>query len=418
MLRQILRHDQHLVMGTAGLLLLLTACSPSTTPQLTPAAVVTTTQAPKTPLQLRLSPEQVNQMHLTTALVTRRPLSLQVQTSGQVQIAADRMTEVTAPVTGRVEQVLVSLGTRVQTGQLLAKLRSDEAAQLESDLLQRGMDLEADRAQAQVQVTLSRGSFLREQQLFQEKVGAKADLEAARGEYQKAQASLQSLQAKRQALLTTAAERLRLLGLPSGEAQRVLRERRVANLIPVRAPRSGIVTARNINPGELIDNTKPLFTLADLSQVWVVAQVFEQNIALVRPGLAVAVRVDSYPGQIFTGRLDYVAPSLEAATRTLPVRATVANPQGRLRPQMFARLTLQAGSLTVLAVPSGAVQKSGETYVAYVPSADHTYQERRLRLGRTLDAYTEVISGLQPGEAVVVQGSLQLQGQALQLASQ
>lgn len=168
----------------------------------------------------------------------------------------------------------------------------------------------------------------------------------------------------------------------------------------------------------MVDGSKPLFSVADLSRVWLVAQVFEKDIAAVHTGLMATASVDSYPGRVFTGRLDYVAPGLDPATRTLSVRATLNNTDAKLKPLMFARLTLRTNSVSVLAVPAGAVQKSGETYVAYVGRGANTFEERRLVLGRTLDSYVEVKSGLASGEQVVLKGSVELHGRAIQLLNQ
>lgn len=370
------------------------------------------------PVRLRLEAGELRQVQITTSTVTKRILPVEIVASGQVQSAADRTTEIASPVSGRVERIAVQPGERVVAGQLLAILRSSEVAQIESELLQQILELDAEREQDQVQLTLTRSTFEREKQLLAEKVGVRADFEQARSEYLKAAAVLHSLVRKRHALITTASERLRLLGMGPGEANRVVREQKVDNTVMVRTPRSGIIAARNFNPGELVDGSKPLFVVADLTKVWLIAQVFEKDIASTRIGLPATARVDSYPGKTFSGRLDYIAPGLDPQTRTLAVRATFDNSSGRLKPQMFARLTLLSGSISVLAVPTAAVQKSGETYVAYVEQDHHTYEERRLILGRTFDSQVEVKSGLAPGEKIAVKGSVELHGRAIQLVNQ
>ncbi len=388
----------------------MVSCSPKTT------EVVKPVQAASGSVQIVLSPEERQQVKITLAPVTERVLPLEVQASGQVQSAADRSTNVSAAVPGRVDRVNVQLGQRVSVGEVLAVLRSDEVAQIQSELLQQVLDVESEREQDQVQLNLTKSTFEREKQLLAEKVGIRAEFEQAKSDYLKAAAALRGLERKRQALITTASERLRLLGVSASEGARVVRERRIDNAILVRSPRSGIVAERNINPGELTDNSKPLFAVADPGQVWLVAQIFEKDIPLVKIGLPATVRLDSYPGQIFPGRLDYIAPSLDPTARTLAVRATINNPNGKLKPQMFARLTLPTGSLKAVAVPGLAVQKSGETYVAYVQVGENTYEEHRLTLGRTLGTYVEVKSGLTLGQQVVVAGSVELQGRAIQMA--
>jgi membrane fusion protein, heavy metal efflux system len=392
---------------------LITSCSPKTA-----EVAIKPAQAAGGSVRIVLTSQERQQVKIALTPVTERVLPLEVQASGQVQSAADRSTQVSAAVPGRVERVNVQLGQRVRAGEVLAVLRSDAVAQIQSDLLQQVLDVESEREQDQVQQNLTKSTFEREKQLLAEKVGTRADFEQAKSEYLKAAAALRGLERKRGALITTASERLRLLGVPASEGERVIRERRIDNAVLVRSPRSGIVAERNINPGELSDNSKPLFAIADPEQVWIVAQIFEKDIPLVKIGLPATVRLDSYPGQVFAGRLNYVAPSLDPTTRTLAVRATIDNPNGKLKPQMFARLTLPTGSLRALAVPAAAVQKSGETYVAYLQVGENTYEERRLILGRTLGTFVEVKSGLALGQQVVVAGSVELQGRAIQMAGQ
>lgn len=392
---------------------LIASCAPKSA-----EVAIKPAQAAGGQVRIVLTQKERQQVKIALAPVTEQTLPLEVQASGQVQSAADRSTQVSAAVPGRVERVNVQLGQRVSVGEILAVLRSDEVAQIQSDLLQQVLDVESEREQDQVQLNLTKSTFEREKQLLAEKVGTRADFEQAKSEYLKAAAALRGLERKRQALVTTASERLRLLGVPASEGLRVIRERRIDNIILVRSPRSGIVAERNINPGELSDNSKPLFAIADPAQVWLVAQIFEKDIPLVKIGLSATVRLDSYPGQVFTGRLNYVAPSLDSSTRTLAVRATIDNPNGKLKPQMFARLTLPTGSLKAMVVPAAAVQKSGETYVAYLQVGENTYEERRLTLGRTLGTFVEVKSGFALGQQVVVAGSVELQGRAIQMAGQ
>ncbi|AGY56606.1 efflux RND transporter periplasmic adaptor subunit [Gloeobacter kilaueensis] len=371
------------------------------------------------PVRVRLDPAQLARAQITTATAQKRRLGLQVLTGGQVQSAANRTLQVATAVDGLIERVNVQAGDRVQAGQVLAVLKSNDVSQIESELMQQVLELQADRQQAVVQVNLTRSQRDRERKLFDDRIGSRADYEVAQSEYQKALAALTGIDSKRTALITATAERLRLLGALPGEAVRVVGERRVDDRVYIRARRSGIVTERSVNPGELVDadDSKPMFAVADLSEVWLVGQVFEQDIPRVHTGLPVSVRIDSYPGKTFTGRLDYVAAALDPDTRTLAVRATVYNREGRLKPAMFARMTIATGSVQVLSVPAEAVQKSGEIYVAYVPVSGDTFEERPLKLGRTIGNYVEVLAGLKPGEPVVVRGSLQLQGQAQQLAS-
>ncbi len=371
-------------------------------------------------IHVHLSAEQLRRAQVSLAGVERRSLAQQVQTGGQVQSAANRTLQVATSVDGLVEQVSVQAGDVVRTGQILAVLKSDPVSQIESELLQKVLELDADQKQAQVQVDLTRNQLAREQRLFDARISPRADLEVSISENKKALATLESLNSKRQALITATSERLRLLGVPATEASRIVSDHRIDDRLYIRARRNGIITDRSVNPGELVDadGSKPMFAIADLSRVWLVGQVFEQDIPRMRIGLPVNVSLDSYPGRVFHGQIDYIASALDPATRTLSVRATVDNPGSQLKPAMFARMAIATGNTSVLSVPVGAVQKSGEVYVAYVPLGNDTFEERQVAIGRSFGTFIEVLSGLKPGEKVVDQGSLQLQGQAQQLTNQ
>jgi RND family efflux transporter MFP subunit len=250
--------------------------------------------------------------------------------------------------------------------------------------------------------------------LLHEGIAAQAEFEAAMHDLEKARAALVSLSAKRSAAITSASERLRLLGVPADAVEKVLASKRVNNAFEIKAPRSGVISERTANPGQLVGTDKPLFVITDLSRVWLVAQVFENKIGKVEVGQPVELLVDTYPGQVFAGRIDYVAGSIDPDTRTLSVRATVQNALEMLKPQMFARMTIRTGTSCLLAVPQAAVQRTGEVDLAYVPLPGNRFEERRLTLGPTIGPFVAVKSGLKQGEIVVVNGSLELNGQSIQ----
>jgi len=390
----------------------LTACTEP------PRAAVIPFRPPGSASHLTLTPEEAGKIEITEASVERQDLPVEIAVAGQVEANADRTTPVLSLVGGRLENVLVKLGDTVKAGQVLVSLKSDDVAQIESDLLTKVLDIEADIVQEKVELKLDRALFERKRLLFEEKIAAKVDLETAQRDLEKGQAALGASESKRQAAITSAAERLRLFGVTEGEVQRLLATRTVNNVLFVKAPRSGVIITKQVTAGQQIDNSNVLFTISDLSTVWLIAQVFEQDVKSMKLGLPVQVTLDSYPDKVFLGTLDYLAPKIDAQTRTLPVRATVSNPQFLLKPQMFAHMRVKTGTCEVLAVPAQAIQRTGETDLAYVPVSPTEFEERRVKVGRTLGSYVEIQSGLRPGETVVVKGSLQLQGEAIQRVGQ
>jgi RND family efflux transporter MFP subunit len=206
---------------------------------------------------------------------------------------------------------------------------------------------------------------------------------------------------------------LRLLGVSDAEINEVLKSRTVDPFLEVTAPESGIISERLVNVGELVDPTKPLFTIGDFSNVWLKADVYEKDVSKVHQGQPIALDIDSFPGEKFTGKLDYVADSISPDSRTLTVRAEVPNPGLKLKPKMFARMRILVGEHRVLTIPTTAVQDAGTSKVIYVPSEKNVFEERKVQLGTDYGDEVEVLSGIKAGERVVTKGSFDLRSESL-----
>ncbi len=333
-----------------------------------------------------------------------------VDSPGRVGPNAELSTLVSTPSAGRAIEVKARLGDVVRPGQIMAVIKSDPIGQVQSDLLQNALQAKADIKQQEVQLKLSHITFDRETKLFKEQVSAKADLQAAENQLEKDDANLAALKSKLEALITTAQERLTLLGAPPDSARQVLAQKKLDPFVVIRAPRSGIVIDRSINPGELNDGTKPLFTLADLAQVWLFADIFEKDIADVKKGQEAVVSIDSQPEHTFPAQIIWVGDSISATTRTLPVRANVANPDFHLKPGMFARMKVSVGQIPVLLIPRSAVIQKGDKELVFVEAGNNNYLEREVKTGISDANDIEVKDGLKPGERVVVHGDTALLG--------
>lgn len=368
--------------------------------------------------KLTLSPEQLEEIKPTTSVVQQRRIPKEVSLTGQVEPDSNMTTPVISLVPGRVEKSFVQLGDIVKQGQRLAFVRSDDIAQIEADLLKQVLDFEADIQQARFQLALCEKIYGRHKQLFSEGISARADLDTAENEFQKAQVALETLKEKRNALITIARERLRLYGVEKTELDKVLATKRIDDDFYIEAPRAGIITERNADIGQLIDNSHNIFVVTDLSQVWLTAQAFEKDIHFIKKGQKVKVTVNSYPDKVFTGKVDYTGVMLDTGTRTMPVRATVQNPQIVLKPEMFANMRVEIGETEALSIPFESVRKTGEATIAYVVRGKNSFEERKIEVGRRLGDSVEILKGLRPGETVVAHGSLQLQGQMLKQLSE
>lgn len=367
------------------------------------------------PTYISLTPEQEQKIGLNVEPVELKPFPVTIQLTGRVQAAGDLLTHISPAVSGRVTTVFVKLGQSVTRGQTLALIKSDAVGQLQSDLLQATLQNRADIKQGQVQLNLSQAVYQREQKLFHDRISAKADLEAARAQNEKDKANLQALYTKLQSAIAVAEERSSLSGVTVGVAAQVVRTGQIYPYVIVSAARDGIVISRTVNTGDLADPSKELFTLADLSRVGLVADTYEKDVNKVRVGQPVELTFDSLPNQTFSGRINYVASVLDPQTRTLTIRADVPNPGLTLKPDMFARLNMVVENKSLLSVPKSAIQRKGDYNFAYVKVQEHRYEERRVEVGVENEQSIEVTKGLKPGENVVSQGTLALQGVALKL---
>ncbi len=372
-------------------------------------------KATQRPTYISLTPEQEQQIGLKVEALQFQPFPVTIQLTGRVQAAGDLLTHISPAVPGRVTTVFVKLGQRVKRGQTLALIKSDAIGQLQSDLLQATLQNNADIKQAQVQLNFSQAAYKREQKLFNDRISAKTDLETARTQYEKDKANLQALYSKLKSTIIVAEQRSSLSGVSLGLADQVVRTGQIYPYVIVSAPRDGIVISRTINNGELADPSKELFTLADLSRVWLVADTYEQDVNKVRIGQSVKLTFDSLPNQDFSGRINYVANVLDPQTRTLTIRADVPNRDLTLKPDMFARLKMVVQNRNLLSVPKSAIQRKGDYNFAYVKVQEHRYEERRVEVGVDNGDSIEITKGLKPGENVVSQGTLALQGAALKL---
>jgi Cu(I)/Ag(I) efflux system membrane fusion protein len=312
--------------------------------------------------QIRISPDKVQKLGVRTEAASLRALDRLVRAAGRVEPDERRIHAIAPKFEGYIERLHVSVtGQAVDKGQPLFEVYSPElvSAQREYAL-----------AAAGVQAMQDAGS------------------EARDGMRQLAESSLMRLKnwdisdAQIQALAK------------SGEARRTL---------AFRSPVSGIVTEKRAVQGMRFMPGELLYQVTDLSSVWVVADVFEQDIGLVRTGADARVTIGAYPDKVFEGRITYVYPTLTAATRTVPVRVELANPGYLLKPAMFARVELPVGGREpVLTVPDSAVIDSGIRRIVLVQAGEGRFEAREVRLGARGGHYVEVLDGVEDGEQVVV----------------
>jgi cobalt-zinc-cadmium efflux system membrane fusion protein len=324
---------------------------------------------------------------LTIEAVALRPFVSEERTEGKIAVNGDHSTPVYSPYSGRITRVIANLGDEVAQGAPLATIDASEFTQ--------GMnDLRTDAAQ----LKLARLAETRKHALYDIKGGSLAD-------WQQAQADL----AAAETALGAARSRLKILGFSDAQIDQLANAEHFEPTTTIVSPIRGVVVDRQIGPGQYAQSgaATPVYTIADLSSVWLVANVREADAARVQRGQSVEVHVLAYPDRAFSARVVYVAPTIDPGTHRLTVRAVIDNPDGALKPEMFASfviLTSQADQSP--AVPESAVVYEGESAHVWVVQPNDTLAVRPIRTGRTNDAFVEVLEGLKAGDRVVTRGGL------------
>jgi len=303
---------------------------------------------------------------------------------GLVEPNAYRKVTVTPLVGGRITRVLVELGQQVRAGQTMAQVFSPELADAHSRYTSARAGLEAHDRELQ-----------RTQKLVEIGAASKQELERIHAEH-----------TAQIAAVASARSRLELFGVPVAALDAPGTNMVASANVP--APIAGVVTERLANVGLNVDTSTTLFTVVNLSTVWVVADLFEKDFARVRVGAPARVTTPAYPDRVIQGRVSYIDPQVESNTRTAKVRVEVANAAGELRLGMFAEVEILGGAAgPVAVVPRGAVQTVGNRHVVYLANANQPgrYIEREVRLGARAGDRVEILSGVQSGDVVVGEGS-------------
>ena len=321
-----------------------------------------------------------------------QPVSFQktIDTTGTVAFNQNRSTQVLSPISGPVSRIIVNVGTRVSRGEALALVASPDFAAAVSALR---------KAEATARNTKRIADL--DAQLFKNDAIARRD-------YEQAQTDAINAEADRDAAI----QQLRSLGVDDGTIAQIRENRPVPNLGGViRAPLSGTVVEKLISPGQLLQSTTPCFTVADLSDVWVMANVFEADLGSVHIGDTADVVTGS--GQTLPGRVDYIAAIVDPNTRAVSVRLDVPNPGEVLKRDFYVHVRLQSRTPAQgILVPVSAILRDDQNLpFVFVAKPDGSFERRRVDLGMRNGDRQEVRGGLAAGETIVVEGGLFLQNE-------
>lgn len=321
---------------------------------------------------IRLTADEVATFGITFGTADVRPLVRRIRSVGTVEFDETRMAYVAPKFGGWAERLHVDFtGQRVREGQPLLDVYSPELVTAQEELL-----LAARMA---------------------ESVGG---------------SRFESVAGGAQDLLASARRRLAYWDVTDDQIDRLLESGEVQRTLTIHAPVSGIVMEKEVFQGQAFQPGTNLYMIADLSEVWVSAEIFEADVPLVREGMSVEISVASLPGEALSGTVEYVYPTLEERTRSMRARISLPNPGARLKPGMYATVALRAALGESLTVPTTAVLHSGERAVAFVDMGGGEIMPHELRLGRRGEAYVQVLEGLAPGDRVVTSAQFLLDSES------
>jgi cobalt-zinc-cadmium efflux system membrane fusion protein len=370
----------------ATYLLMRSDVSPPTAAQPTPVAPSATSNAPLRDVVVPLSQDAVERAGIVVAPVTSGTSGTEIRLPGVVEPNAYRQVVVTPLVAGRLTKVGPALGDRVRLGQTLAEIYSPALAEAQTRYVSAQAMLDAHDSELQ-----------RTQKLVEIGAASRQELEKIHAEHAAQTAGVES-----------ARSQLELLGVSASALEKMAAGHNVSATTNVPAPIDGVVTERGANVGLNVDTATKLFTVVDLSTVWVVADLYEKDFSRVRVGSEATIATSARPDVRLRGRVSYIDPQVSADTRTAKVRIEVPNPGGQLRLGMYADVVAAgAEGASAPRVPRSAVQNVGDRTVVYLadPKAPGKFIEREVRLGQTSGHHVEVVSGVQAGDVIVTEGS-------------
>ena len=364
------------------------SCSRQPDKAVEPAGSASPSTAAAKPAELKLDAAQRQKVRLETVAATS--FHRTIETTGTVAFDQNRATQVLSPVSGPVARLLVEVGARVGNGQALAVVASPDFA----------TDVSALRKAEATAKNARRVADL-DEQLWKNDAIARRDMEQA-------QTDAVAAEADRDAAL----QQLRDLGVDAKTINGIRENRPAANTgALIRSPLAGTVVEKLITPGQLLAaGTTPCFTVADLSTVWVMANVFETDLPFIAPGDSAQILTGG-PGAPITGKVDYIAALVDPTTRAISVRIVAPNPNGTLKRDLYVRAAIQSRHEGMgLLVPVSAVLRDDENLpFVYIANANGTFARRRVQIGARIGDRQEITSGLSAGETIVVEGGLFVQ---------
>ena len=328
-----------------------------------------------------------------------------IPTTGKILVPEDRVAIIGPVNAGRIVRLYAGQGSKVQKGQKLADLESADIDQAEADYLKALAEYDNARRSSAAEIKLAQANYDRTKLLYEKTITAGKNLQAAEHDLEVAKASAENSINGTRAALTAARRHLLILGLSNSTIDSLPKKPDLAAVFSLNSPIAGTVVERNATVGASVGTDASLFKIIDLSRVWIDANVFEKDLARVRQGQEVKVVVPALPGSTYSGRVILINSVVDPDTRTVKVRTEVANPESRLKPDMFANVEIiTALNRAAISIPQVAVLNDGGKTIVFV-AAGNGYQKREVHTGIQSGDRVEILEGLSAGEKVVVKGN-------------
>jgi membrane fusion protein, heavy metal efflux system len=336
--------------------------------------------------------------------VSARPLPLTKTAVGSLTVDEEKTDHIGVIFTGVVTEVLANVGDHVEKDQVLARLHTHDL----HDAIMAYQSALAESERTRRLIDYASRNRERYDSLYQIKFASRQEAEQAAMDYRNAVADRDKAQAMLQAARTHLAD---MLEVPD---DKISESDLHAETIPIKSPRSGIVTARYVSPGMALNPGAQTFTVAGLSTLWMMAAVSEENLAGLQTGMPVTLRVRAYPDETFAGQVVQLGQALDPATRMLTVRVLVPNPDGRLRPEMYATAEIaRGGSRRARFVPEVSIQNLNGNSVVFVRRPNSKFEAIPIKTGAKVDHEVEIVEGLKDGDEVVTDGAFVVKSQFL-----
>ena len=355
---------------------------------------------------ITLDQEAQQKGHIAVESLHTKDVAESTTAPGQLTVNEDRTWHVGAIATGKIEDLTARVGDPVRAGQILGRIHSHDVHEARAGYQQASVELR----RAQAAEVYSKRLRDRAQRLLELKAGSRQDLETAEAEVRNSQAAIEKAQSE---VVKERSHLTEILHIPVDDPASGAKGSEQDG-IPIVAPASGVVLERKTTVGSVVSASDELFTLSNTSSLWMIAAANEVDLSRLRPGQTVRISVRAYPDREFPGRILKLGEQLDATTRTLQIRILVPNPNGLLKPQMYATASLQqGGKRPVLLLPQEAIQDLNGIPAVFVRLSANEFEPRTVKTGRHINGETEIVEGLKPGDTVVVKGSFVLKSQLL-----